>query len=486
MVRKGSNLIGLFSILSVFIYALFFSLSRKLFTQNLLTYTALFALFLGLFFVFKRVSNSPNILFQKLRINRWQWSGVVTVLFITGLIFRFTALHVTPNLSQDFFRFIWDGYQLLAGFSPYATIPDDIIATQSYHIPHANFLHEGMGALSSGHHSSYPPLNQFFFALSSGLGYDNLFATMMWMRVFIILADIGIFVYGIKLLRMMGKPAYLIALYYLNPFVIIELTGNLHWEGMMAFFSLLSIYYLLRWDTIKSALFLGNGILIKLMPVLILPLLFRYLPFKKLVVYYLFTGFVVVLAFVPFLSLDIIENYGSSVGLWFGTFEFNASIYYIVRAVGFEIMGYNIIGTAAKILPIITIIVIGILSVYRKNNIPEVLLSSIVFSFFSYYLLSTTVHPWYLTIPLLFSIFTKYRFMILWSFTVFLSYYAYGNEDYQESMWMIALEYGVVVAYLIYELFFTDHWMINEGKLITRSWFTSLRPSQKTFLKLFF
>jgi hypothetical protein len=480
MKAKESNLIGLLGIISVFLYALFFSLSRKLFTYNLLIYAVLFGLFFGLLYVFKRASKSPNSLFEKLAIKRWQWSGVVVVLFVVGLIFRLTALHITPNLSQDFFRFIWDGYQLLAGFSPYEFVPDALIAAQSDHIPHANFLHENMGALSSSNYSNYPPLNQFFFALSAGLGNANLFATMVWMRVFIILADVGIFIYGIKLLRMMGKPAYLIALYYLNPFVIIELTGNLHWEGVMAFFSLLAIYFLLRWDTIKSALFLGNGILIKLMPVLIMPLLFSYLPFKKLVVYYLFTAFVVVLAFAPFLSLDIIENYGSSVGLWFGTFEFNASMYYIVRAVGFEITGYNIIGTAAKTLPIITIIVIGILSLYRKNNIPEVLLGSIVFSFFTHYLLSTTVHPWYLTIPLLFSIFTKYRFMILWSFTVFLSYYAYGNDDYQESMWMIALEYGVVVAYLIYELFFTDHWIMNEAKLIKRSLFKPLRPSQES------
>lgn len=453
MARKWSNLIGLCSILSVFLYAFFFSLSRKQFSETLLTYLGLFLLFFGFFWMYKKSSKGPVQLFKRFAIQRWQWSGGMVVLFVIGLVLRLTLLNETPNLSQDFFRFIWDGHQLLHGFNPYAYLPDDVIAMDSSHIPNANFLHENMGALSSSNYSNYPPLNQLFFALSAALGGADLFRTMVWMRVFIILADVGIFVYGLKLLRMLGRPSYLIILYYLNPFVIIELTGNLHWEGFMAFLCLLSVYYLFRWDIIRAALFIGNAILLKLMPLLILPLFIKHLPVKKLLVLYAFIGFVVVLGFLPLLSMEVIENYGTSVGLWFGQFEFNASIYYIVRAIGYEITGYNIIATAGKVLPVFTFISIWGMALLRKNERPDVLLSSIVFSFFTYYLFSTTVHPWYLTIPLLFSIFTQYRFMLLWSLTVFLSYYAYRNENYQESLWLIAIEYALVIGYLIYELY---------------------------------
>jgi hypothetical protein len=69
-----------------------------------------------------------------------------------------------------------------------------------------------------------------------------------------------------------------------------------------------------------------------------------------------------------------------------------------------------------------------------------------------YYLLSTTVHPWYITTPLLLSVFTKYKFPIVWSLLVMLSYSAYGKEGFSENIWLVAIEYIVVVGYFIWEL----------------------------------
>ena len=167
--------------------------------------------------------------------------------------------------------------------------------------------------------------------------------------------------------------------------------------------------------------------------------------------YYLFVGIVIVLGFLPFYSSELIAKYSSSVGLWFGNFEFNASIYYIVRAIGYKFTGYNVIQIAGKILPLVTLFSVLILAFKRRNEFPEILLTSIVFSYFIYLLLSTTVHPWYLTIPLLFSVFTRYRFMIVWSFVIFLSYFAYSNEAYTENLWLILLEYAIVLVMFIYE-----------------------------------
>ena len=70
-----------------------------------------------------------------------------------------------------------------------------------------------------------------------------------------------------------------------------------------------------------------------------------------------------------------------------------------------------------------------------------------------YFLLSTTVHPWYVATPLLLCLFTKYRFPILWSGLVFLSYSAYGETEFSENLWMVALEYSIVIGYAIWEIF---------------------------------
>jgi hypothetical protein len=458
MKARLQNGFGILLILSFFGYAVFSSLPRKQFLDNLLCYAGLFVLFLGFYWIAKKAATEKLSLFPPDLGTFFRISPHLVVWLFAGIALRLVFLWDTPHLSQDFFRFIWDGHLLLNGYNPYLYLPDDLIKSGTDFIPNASLLHASMGELSSGHYTNYPPLNQLFFAASAFLGGKSVVLTMVWMRIFIISADVLIFIFGLKLLRLLGKPDYLILLYFLNPFVIIELTGNLHWEGVMACLMLIGVFHFICYDRIKSAFYIGLGILLKLLPLMILPLLIRSLKFKKMVVFFSILGVVVIAGFAPFISQALLENYGASVGLWFGTFEFNASVYYIIREIGFEFTGYNIIGTVGKILPVITLISILLFAAIRKNQFPEILLTSILFSFTIYLLLSTTVHPWYLTIPLLFSIFTKYRYMVVWSGLVFLSYSAYSNASYQENLWWVGLEYTLVVGFLVYEIWLQPRW----------------------------
>lgn len=81
------------------------------------------------------------------------------------------------------------------------------------------------------------------------------------------------------------------------------------------------------------------------------------------------------------------------------------------------------------------------------------LLTSMMFGMFIYLSLATTVHPWYLATPLLLSVFTRYKFVQIWSLMVVLSYFAYSRPDYEENLWLIAAEYVVVFGVMFYELF---------------------------------
>lgn len=453
MKRRIKNGLGLTTIICCVLYAFFFTLSRKQFYQLTVTYILLFiglACFWWLFKEFNRsysqLVDQDKTLFQKHR---------TTILIgSVGVLLRLMIWEVTPNLSQDFFRFIWDGHMLLNGYNPYLYIPDEIIGEASSFIPNAQVLRAYMGDLSASHYTNYPPLNQFFFAVAAALGGKSITATVIFMRLFIILADVGTLVIMVKLLKQLGKPDYYSLLYFLNPFVLVELTGNLHWEGVMGFFMLLAFYLLLKLKKWWSALFMGYGILLKLMPLLILPILLNRIKFSKIIPYYLFILIVVGIGFLPFLSIELFDKYSNSVGLWFGKFEFNASVYYLVREIGFGLVGYNTIGTIGKILPFCTLISVLLITYFRNNRTPVGLFTSVMFAFCLHLLFSTTVHPWYLVIPLLFSVFTKYRFMVVWSAFIFLSYYAYSNSNYQENLWLIAFEYVVVIGYFIYELFY--------------------------------
>ena len=67
---------------------------------------------------------------------------------------------------------------------------------------------------------------------------------------------------------LLKKEEHLIWLYALNPFIILEFSGNVHFEGVMIFFILLALYYLLKNQWIASAAFLGVAVQVKLIPLI--------------------------------------------------------------------------------------------------------------------------------------------------------------------------------------------------------------------------
>ena len=417
---------------------------------NRADFIKLISLYTGLFFIsFK--------LIQLEKSNFWFLAGV-------AVLFRLVFIAATPNLSQDFYRFIWDGQLILDGINPYLSVPNDFSPALS--LRQQNLI-EGMGSLSAGNFTSYPPVNQLLFAISTFLGGKGILGSVIAMRVFIILADLGTLYFGRKLLLKLNLPGHQIFWFILNPFIIIELTGNLHFEGVMLFFLTWSIYLLHQKKWIWSAILLGISVSIKLLPLLFLSLLLNYfiknrkiensdipsLNFKKLLGYYLMVGLIVLASFLPFFSSEFISNFSASIALWFQKFEFNASVYYVIRWIGFQLKGYNIIASAGKILPLLVILILSGLAFFRRNYSIQKLIETMLMGVSAYFFLATTVHPWYIATPLLLSVFTKFRFALVWSFLVMLSYSAYTKNGFQENYWLIAVEYILVIGIFLLEIF---------------------------------
>ncbi|MCX7550913.1 mannosyltransferase [Xanthomarina sp. F2636L] len=413
----------------------------------------LITLYLALFFLF----------YKLVQINK------SNLKFLTLLAFAFRAVFILaiPNLSQDFYRFIWDGRLILEGINPYLFTPDSYFLKGEFPFSQAKELHDGMGSLSASHFSNYPPLNQLCFALANLIPGQSILSTVIGLRILIIAADFGTLYFGKKLLKKLKLPTYSIFWYLLNPFIIIELTGNLHFEGVMIFFLVLSLYLLQTHKWKLAAVIFACSVSIKLIPLIFLPLVWQWfikpqddnisnrLKIAKLIGFYSIVGIVTLVLFLPFYSSEFIDNYAQTVGLWFQNFEFNGSLYYIARELGYIITGYNqiaIIGTASAIL--VFVFVIG-LSLFRKNASMQQLITAMLFVLSFYYFTATTVHPWYLATLLFLSVFTKYKFPLVWSLIIILSYLAYANPNNLENLWLIALEYIIVYSVFLYEIFKT-------------------------------
>lgn len=378
------------------------------------------------------------------------------MLFLTWLAFLFRAIFLLsiPNLSQDFYRFIWDGRMIFEGFNPYLFTVESFISKNEIPVEQALELFAGMGELNASHFTNYPPLNQLCFVFAALFAGKSILGSVAVLRILIIAADFGTLFFGKKLLEKLNIPIYHIFWYVLNPFIIIELTGNLHFEGIMIFFLVWSLYLLHIGKWQLSAVIFALSVSIKLIPLIFLPLFFQKLNWKKSIVFYFITSLITILFFIPFYSDTFISNYTKTVGLWFKTFEFNASLYYLAREIGYLFRGYNEIAVIGKITPLLVIVFVIIVTFLKKNKTTAELITGMLLVLSFYYFTATTVHPWYIATLLILSIFTNYKFPLIWSFVIILSYLAYTNANNTENLWLIGIEYLIVYSALIWEVYY--------------------------------
>jgi hypothetical protein len=248
--------------------------------------------------------------------------------------------------------------------------------------------------------------------------------------------------------------------------VIVELTGNLHFEAIMIFFLLLAVHLLINKKLLFSAISIGLAIGTKLIPVIFLPLLIMRLGAGRSIRYYLVTGATVILLFIPFLNGEAIYNYFSSLSLYFRVFEFNASVYYLIRWIYFQTFSDTLINITQVLLPVVTLLVVIVISLKQKLDSQQSIFLSMLFCLTAYFIFTNNVHPWNLTTLVMLSVFTSYRFMLLWSWGVVLAYSAYRTFPYSENLLLVAIEYFLALGWMVAEIInrHTPRNIINEGE----------------------
>ncbi len=377
---------------------------------------------------------------------------------LIAILFRFSLFFMLPNLSDDYFRFVWDGRLSAHGINPFAIMPSTFISS-----PEAGLTgldHKLFSSMNSQeYYTVYPPVLQFIFIVSAKLFSSNVLGSVIVMRAFIIAAEIGSIFLLSSILKILKLPIKNILFYALNPLVIIELTGNLHFEAVMIFFLLLAVFLIMKEQLTLSAVAFSLAICSKLLPLMLLPLLLKRIGFKKSMRFYFICGITSILLFIPCLSgTHFVGNILSSVGLYFHSFEFNASIFYLVRWAGFEILGYNVIGKAGAILSFIALLGICSIAIFQKGlsagqSGKDIIsfFSAMLFCLTIYFAFATTVHPWYISTLVVLCVFTRWRFPLAWSGLIMLTYFTYRSVPYSESLLLVAIEYLFLCSFMVYE-----------------------------------
>lgn len=378
----------------------------------------------------------------------WQTESLIQEGKLLGIFLRFIILFSMPNLTDDFYRFIWDGHLVINHINPYAYTPE-MIKASNYLNTNSSVLNDSLyqNLNSPSYFTIYPPLSQFLFGTAAYLSGGNQLLNQIILKLYIFLFEIGSILIVPKVLKQFNLPLGAQLLYTLNPLVILELTGNLHFEAIMIFFLLLAIYLLKLQKLSLSAIAFGFAIGAKLWPLMLMPLLFKQLGLRRTIYYSVISGVVSIITLFPMVLQY--ANIASSLNLYFQQFEFNGSVYYLLRWMINPQENYSTFYLMRQLLPVFTLVGIIILSFkYNRNH----LLLAMQFAFSIYCLFATTLHPWYITPLILLSVFTGYRYAILWSALIYLTYITYIDSTYPENYLIIFIEYFLVIGYFLFEL----------------------------------
>ena len=369
-----------------------------------------------------------------------------------GLLIRIVLLPAIPNLSDDYFRFIWDGRLLDQGIPPFLYTPEELIE-MSKNVKIEGLSQELYDKMNSpGYFTIYPPVNQLVFWLGAVISPQSIRGSVWVMKFFLLLAEIGNLILLHKLLMQLKLPIQWISIYALNPLVIVELSGNLHFEAFLIFFLLLTLWTLLKYPYWIASIPFALAIASKLLPLMFFPLFIRRLGWSKTLVFSLLSFLWLALMFSPLLNLNTLFHMFESVGLYFRSFEFNASIYYLVRWWGYQEYGYNIIQSAGKNLAALVFVLIWVFVILEKQPVISKLANAMMWVLFLYFSGASIVHPWYICTLVALCSLNIYRFPLLWSALLPLTYFTYRTEAYTENLGIVGVEYALLWSFLLWEL----------------------------------
>jgi len=197
-----------------------------------------------------------------------------------------------------------------------------------------------------------------------------------------------------------------------------------------------SLYFLSKKEVLKSSIFLGLACAIKIMPFLFVPLYVIKAEKSKSWLFLLVPPLGFIGTLLPFYHQEMLTHIYESVQLYFGEFQFNSSLFLL-----FNSLGISKIFLKVLLLGGLTTVLFWL---YKKRISLEV---ALVWLFTSYLLLSQSIHPWYVAGFLGIAIVNKQRYVVLWTFLIFLCYITYQTTSYEQQVWVNVLEYGILISW---------------------------------------
>jgi hypothetical protein len=313
---------------------------------------------------------------ERISVTRALW-------LILGLAVALRAylLLFDPLLSNDIYRYVWDGRVQAAGINPYRYFPaHEALAPLRDAAIYPNINRPDYAV------TIYPPVAQFFFLIATRLG-ENITV----MRLALLGCEAGTVAIILLLLRRMDKPLTRIAAYAWHPLPMWEIANSGHVDALMVALMMLGIWLALTGWALRGAIAVALATLAKPFAALALPALWRpwdwRMPCLVLAVW--------ALSYLPYLSVGwgvlgfLTTGYLNEEGLASGNNIWPLAAWrWLFGAQGGDVVVYLVLAAAV-------IAGLALAAAFRSERSVESSLSAVAMLLLAVLFLLSPNYPWY-------------------------------------------------------------------------------------------
>ena len=354
---------------------------------------------------------------------RWSWrrddARAVFALVAFALLLRVPFAFAPPRWSNDAYRYVWDGRLALRGVDPRGIVPLDPSLAPDRAAPLWPYI--DLRTIPT----VYPPLAIGLFEAAAAIDGDGLRGAKIVMIAGDLLAVAALF----WALRRRRLPRGRMAIYALHPLVLVSFAGDAHVEA----FAIAGVVWALAGPRAMRIVGLAVGILTKLYPVVLLPLIAR-LDGRAVAL----AAAAVIVAYVPAFATG---HPLGSLGNYLGAQRFNEAF-------------TALLGVRGALVLFALAIAAAVFAMSRGASLVGAALLAIV----AYLLCTPNVLPWYAAVvPAIVALLPRPfagRFapavlgVLAWSATVVLAFGVpwFVRAGTAADVWLRAIEYAPIVA----------------------------------------
>jgi hypothetical protein len=306
--------------------------------------------------------------------------STLIIVLVFAALFRLSLLFAPPYLSDDIYRYVWDGRVQAAGINPYRYIPADAAL--------ASLRDEAIYPKINRRdyaHTIYPPVAQMIYFCATRVS-----ESVTWMKLVMVGFEALTLLVLMRLLASFNWPPQRALVYAWHPLVVWEIAGSGHLDAaMIAFISLALVARRRNWET-AAGIALACATLVKFFPIVLFPALYRRWGWRMPVAF----AATIIVAYLPYLSagakvLGFLPGYTEEEGIQNG-------VRFYLLSVAHKVLGAaNVPNVAYLIFAFCVLAVLGLWAFWKKEQTERSFIARACILAATFTLLLSPRYSWY-------------------------------------------------------------------------------------------